>query len=305
MTDRIVLGPGETTPGGVRLLGDLDRAWREAGPTPAAVRALGVRVEDLHRLPGGAGHAWTDGRLVVKPVGCVPEHEWVCEVYAHWTATTVRVPEPVHAKDRDTWSVDGWGAHVFLAGRDAELTAELDLVKEAGAAFHEAVRDLPRPDFMDGRDDPWAYGDRLAWEDVEPEADEGTGALIETLLAHRRPVATRPQVVHGDLLPNVLVADGAPPGIIDWPPYFRPAGFGEAIAVHDAVTFRGAPTTLLDDWRTGADWEQLLLRAALYRLGPTGVFGLRNRLMGGLRTHVTRVRPFVDAVLTGPRTPSG
>jgi hypothetical protein len=39
------------------------------------------------------------------------------------------------------------------------------------------------------------------------------------------------------------------------------------------------------------------VRAVLYRLGPTGVFAIRNRLMGPLVTHVKRVRPVVDAVL--------
>ncbi len=290
-------GPEVVTRTGVRLMGDAGRQWRAAGPTPEAVRELDVRAEDLRPLPGGAGLVWTDGRVVVKPVGCVPEHDWVCAVFAEWSADDVRVPEPVHARGRETWSAAGWGAHVFLAGRDAVLLDELVVVQEAGRAFHEAVSDLARPAFMDDRDDPWAYGDRLAWEDVEPEADSGAGELIEQLLAHRRPVTTPSQPVHGDLLPNVLVADGAAPGVIDWPPYFRPRGFGEAIAATDAVTFRSAPLALLAEWRTGPDWDQLLLRALLYRLGPTGIFGTRRRLMGSLATHVERARPVVASVL--------
>jgi hypothetical protein len=70
-----------------------------------------------------------------------------------------------------------------------------------------------------------------------------------------------------------------------------------AIAVTDAVTFRGAPLSLLDEWATGGDWYQVLARALLYRLGPTGIFAARHRLMGSLVTHVTRVRPIADAVL--------
>ncbi len=48
----------------------------------------------LRPMPAGV-HTWSDGRLFLKPVGCTPEHAWVCEVYANWTATHVRVPEPV------------------------------------------------------------------------------------------------------------------------------------------------------------------------------------------------------------------
>jgi len=54
---------------------------------------------------------------------------------------------------------------------------------------------------------------------------------------------------------------------------------------------------LLDEWETGEDWPQLLVRGILYRLGPTGFFALHNRLMGSLVTHVDRLGPVVDAVL--------
>lgn len=85
--------------------------------------------------------------------------------------------------------------------------------------------------------------------------------------------------------------------MIDWPPYFRPVEMANAIAVTDAVTFRRAPLSLLDEWAVGADWYQVLARALLYRLGPTGIFTVRNRLMGSLVNHVQLVRPVVDAVL--------
>lgn len=282
-----------------RLLEESDWEWRRRGPTSGAVRAFGVRERTLRRLPGGAGHVWTDGRLVLKPVGCVPEHDWTCEVYARWRDDAVRVPDPVlpQAADGAGWSAEGWGAHVFVPGRDLDLDRELDTVKEASDAFHHSVADLPRPDFLDARDDPWAFGDRVAWEAAEPEGDAEALEVIRRLRGHLAPVSAPDQVIHGDILPNVLVADGLPPAVIDWPPYFRPAGLANAVAVTDAVTFREAPLSLLDEWETGEDWSQLLVRALLYRLGPTGLFASRKRLMGSLVTHVERVRPVVDAVL--------
>ena len=210
-------GPGGRTEspydGAVRLLEDTDWEWRRRGPTPRAVHAFGVREDALLRLPGGAGHAWTDGRLVLKPVGCVPEHAWVCEVYAAWDSKDVRVPEPVVPRDGAEvgWSTDGWGAHVFLPGRDVDLVRELARVKDASDAFHHSVKALPRPAFMDIRDDPWAFGDRLAWEAAEPEGDDETLDVIGQLKAKLAPVASSRQVIHGDILPNVLVADGLPP----------------------------------------------------------------------------------------------
>jgi hypothetical protein len=264
------------------------------------VRLFGVREDELRRLPGGAGHAWTDGRLVLKPVGCASEHAWVCEVYAAWTSQDVRVPEPVVPRGEDAvgWSADGWGAHVFLPGRDVDLDRELARVMEASDAFHRCVQHLPRPALMDVRDDPWAYGDRLAWESAEPEGDAETLHVIEQLRARLAPVASPAQVIHGDILPNVLLADGHAPAVIDWPPYFRPVATANAVAITDAVTFREAPLSLLDEWETGQDWNQALIRALIYRLGPTGLFASRNRLMGSLVTHLERVRPVVNAVLS-------
>jgi hypothetical protein len=253
-------------------------------------------------LPGGQGFAWTDGSLVLKPVGCVPEHSWVCEVYADWAGhDVVRVPEPVMPRGDDHgdgWAADGWGAHVFVPGREVDLPREVASVKAASDAFHSLLAHLPRPEFMDVRDDPWAFGDRLAWESAEPAGDEETLAVIDRLRRHLAPVSTPEQVIHGDILPNVLLADGLPAAVIDWAPYFRPVGMANAIAVTDVVTFRAAPLALLDEWATGDDWDQLLVRALLYRLGPTGLFASRNRLMGSLVTHVQRVRPVVDAVLS-------
>ncbi|MDQ2873402.1 MAG: aminoglycoside phosphotransferase family protein [Actinomycetota bacterium] len=126
---------------------------------------------------------------------------------------------------------------------------------------------------------------------TSPEGDDETLAVIERLRKHLAPVSGRPQVIHGDILPNVMLLDGHVPAVIDWPPYFRPAGMANAIAATDAVTFRAAPLSLLDEWSSGEDWNQLLVRALLYRLGPTGIFAARNRLMGILVTHVKRVAP--------------
>lgn len=295
--------PGRTAaplPAAIRLFDDAEFRWRRSGPTPSAVRALGVRADELRPLAGGAGYNWTDGRLVLKPVGYVPEHNWVCEVYAAWDSDAVRVPEPVAPRGTEgtNWSVEGWGAHVFVPGRDTDFVRELARIRDASNAFHESIKDLPRPAFLDVRNDPWAFGDRVAWEAAEPEGDHGTLDVIRTLLDHLAPVTAPAQAVHGDIFPNVLVADGLPAAVIDWPVYFRPVGMANAVAATDAVTFRGAPLALLDDWETGENWNQLLIRALLYRLGATGLIASRNRLMGSLVTHVERARPVVDAVLS-------
>lgn len=266
-------------------------------PGPAVLRAFSVADADLRPLPGGQGVAWSDGRLVLKPVGYAPEHAWVCDVYSAWPDhDLIRVPQPVKSAEGG-WTADGWGAHIFLAGRDAVLLEEVALVKRASDAFHLVASTLTPPSFVDHRDDPWAFGDRVAWEGVPPQGDRRALSLIGRLRDVTEPVLAASHVIHGDILPNVLVETGLPLAVIDWPPYVRPAGTANAIAATDAVTFRGAPLTLFDDWQDSDDWDQLLVRALLYRLGTTGWFTARDRLTGSLRTHVERAKPVVTAVL--------
>lgn len=266
-------------------------------PRPAVVHAFSAADGDLRPLPGGQGVAWSDGRLVLKPVSYAPEHAWVCNVYDAWAEhDLVRVPEPVMSAD-GKWTAYGWGAHVFVPGRDVVLPKEVSLVKRASDAFHHVVSSLLPPAFVDSRDDPWAFGDRVAWEGVPPQGDVRTISLIERLRDASEPVLRATQVIHGDILPNVLVEPGLPAAVIDWPPYVRPAGTANAIAATDVVTFRQAPLTVFDDWEDSDDWNQLLIRALLYRLGTTGWFAARDRLTGSLRTHVECAEPVVQAVL--------
>ena len=72
MDEQVPYRDTASSAGKVRLLNDADWEWRQRGPTSRAVRAFGVREHTLRRLPGGAGHAWTDGCLVLKPVGLRP-----------------------------------------------------------------------------------------------------------------------------------------------------------------------------------------------------------------------------------------
>lgn len=270
-------------------------------PTVDVVRAFGADDRYLRPLPGGQQAAWSDGRLVLKPVGSLPEHLRVSDVHARWAAPdVVRVPEPVASAHDEAWVVAGWAAHVLVPGRDAEIPGDLDVVRHASDAFHEQIRGLERPSFLDERDDRWAFGDRVAWEGLEPQGDGPILLLAGRLRAALRPVRARAQVIHGDICGNVLVADGLPPAVIDWPPYHRPAGLALAIAATDAISWSTASPDLLDDWAGDADWDQLLLRGLLYRLATTGWLAARGRA-NGLREHVARVQPLVELVLARQR----
>ena len=72
--------------------------------------------------------------------------------------------------------------------------------------------------------------------------------------------------MHGQLYRNVLFAGSAPPAVVDFTPYWRPASYPTAVAAVDALAGAGAPIELIDRWSWLADWAQMLRRAVLFRL---------------------------------------
>jgi len=242
------------------------------GPPAEVLDAFGARgVPWPAEL--GMGRTWISGDVVLKEVHDEEEHAWICEVYAAWSSADVSVARPLDVDG--AWSCHGWAAQVRLPGRTARAGDDPDWFLGVHAAFHDAVAGLDRPSFLATRDDPWTYGERVAWEGAEPEGAPETLALLTRSVARLAPVDVTDQVVHGDLGGNVL-RDGDRASVIDWPPYWRPAAWALAVVATDAVCWEGAHESLLDDWSTGAVWPQLLLRAAIYRLATRG----RNEVRG-------------------------
>ena len=235
-------------------------------PPSAVLDAFGA-TGDARLLEGGQGRTWLVGDLVVKPVDQEAEHAWVCEAYAGWTAGEVAVPTPIRVGDG--WSVDGWSAYAYLPGRSARAGEDPGWFRHVHESFHAAVADLERPAFLDQRDDAWSYGDEVAWGTAEPHGSAETVETLARALALVEPVDLPAQVVHGDLGGNVL-RDGERAGVIDWPPYWRPVGFALAVVAMDAVCWEGADLSLLDEWADVPCWDQLLLRAVIYRMATRG-----------------------------------
>lgn len=237
-----------------------------APPPPEVLEAFGVTGEPT-LLRGGMGRTWRVDEVVLKPVDDVVEHAWVAEVYDTWSSSEVRVPQPLRAEG--AWSFAGWGAHVLVPGDNAHAGDDPRWFREVCATFHTEVADLPRPSFLDARDDAWSYGDRVAWDALSPEGAPATLALLRRAIERLEPLDLAPQVVHGDLGGNVL-RDGDRPAVIDWPPYHRPRAWALAVVATDAVCWEGADPSLLDDWHDDPVWPQLLLRAVVYRLATRG-----------------------------------
>jgi uncharacterized protein (TIGR02569 family) len=227
----------------------------------AAFAAKGVPV----RLEGGEGQSWRVGDVVFKPAGEGEEANWVAEVLAEVIESGFRVQRPVRASN-GAWIVSGWTAWHWVDGAH-DLDARWSEVLDVGAAFLQALSGLSMPAFLDRRANPWSVGDRAAWGEALPEViNPAFAGILERLYAFLKPLSLASQVIHGDLTGNILFAPGQPPAVIDFSPYYRPAGFALAVVIVDAIAWYGATSDLA--WR--ADHlqflDQLLARAAIYRL---------------------------------------
>jgi len=214
--------------------------------------AFGVEGEP-EPLPGGRGSSWRVGGLVLKPLDR-PAYElpWQADVLGSVEGIRVAVPRPE--------VVDGWTAATFVEGR--HVPGRWREIIAVGEELHRALAHVPRPDaILDGRTDPWAVADRVAW-DGEPFA------AVADVLDALEPIEARSQLVHGDLTGNVLFHDELPPAVIDFTPYWRPPEFASAVVVADALCWEAAPPEL-----AGAVDRQYLLRALIYRAVTSIGFG--------------------------------
>ena len=242
---------------------------QEPPPQVLAAFECGGAVEPL---AGGRGTSWRAGELVLKPLEpahSVEELEWQGRVLGSLEPRGFRVARLRRARDGSA-VVDGWCAWELVEGEHRERA--WPEVIAVGERFHDALVGVPRPSFIDRRTDPWAIGDRVAFGELPAEPFAHVKHLPR-LAAALRPVDTSAsQLVHGDLTGNVLFADGLPPAVIDFAPYWRPPAFATAVVVGDALLWEGADETLLTAVEHVDAFPQFLLRALIYRAVVDSIF---------------------------------
>lgn len=249
-------------------------------PGPEVLAAFGATAEPVS-LPGGEGRAWRAGDIVLKPAGDPRSARWTAGLYhalAGHPDPGFRVPPPVRSAAGD-WVVPdpaagGWAAWRMLPGEPADWAGVSPCWPRpitASRAFHAALAGRPAPPWL-GRDgSPWTLADQVAWGERDPgdllgRGPGGLAAQVRGLLAAQRPVRLPAQLMHGDLGGNVLFADGEPPAVIDFSPYWRPAGLALAIAAVDALMWGGADPAILGALAAEPGLGQLLARGLAGRL---------------------------------------
>ena len=233
-------------------------------PPVAVLRAFDVDGP-VRPLAGGQQTSWLAGDLVLKP-GAGALHGWLAEAFADVRRDGFRLADPVRARD-GAWAVRGWSATRWVPGAEPDhCTARTwPEILTAGRAFHRAVAHLGPPPFLDVRQDWWARADRAAWGERAVDFRPEFAALARRLRDALEPLGD-PQLVHGDLTQNVLVAPGLPPAVIDISPYWRPPAYAEGIVVADALCWHGAPPSLGE---TVGVAPAAVARALLFRMATT------------------------------------
>lgn len=223
--------------------------------------AFGVSGEEPKAI--GRPGSWRCGEVVLRQVIEPAEVAWMARAIDDLQVDGVRLARAVRSTD-GRWVVGGWTATRHLAGRPEPRHDEIVALS---LRLHEATRKLPRPDWLGARADLWATADRMAWGEQDTAELTGKGAGLFTDLAGERTRLDLPaQLVHGDLFGNVLFAGDAPPAVVDFTPFWRPAEWAAAVVVVDALAWGGADLTLAARWSVLPGWSQCLLRALLSRI---------------------------------------
>jgi uncharacterized protein (TIGR02569 family) len=237
-------------------------------------------------LPGGQGRTYRAGDIVIKPADDEDEVTWAAEVLSTVDEDGFRVARPVQSSG-GRWVVDGWAAWQWVTGEHRLHGGPWDEAIAACERFHAAVADVGEPGFLARRHHHFAEADRMAWGDGEVDLPAPIGPVVARLRALVRPITARCQIVHGDFAGNLLFADALPPAVIDFSPYWRPAGYPTALTIVDAVLWYGEGVGLISRAEHLPGLDQLLLRGLLFRLTLDGLLMRRN--VPGVRWEASQI----------------
>ncbi len=242
-----------------------------AVPTKRVLQSFGIE-NAATPLSGGMHLVYRAGPIVLKRIDQdetiaqgTEEIAWVASVLNLLRSERFRVPHVLVAASGD-WIVEGWYAQEWVEGERDTSSSRWPKLIAFCKVFHEALKEIPRPPFLDRRTDPWSAADHIAWGELPPVCYPELQIPVEKLLTLLRPIALASQLIHGDFTGNVLFAEHLPPAVIDFSPYWRPAEFALAVVVVDALVWGGADASILDMVNDVRDIAQMLVRAELRRL---------------------------------------
>ena len=187
----------------------------------------------------------------------------------------------------------GWSAHTFVDGETTKKRWEekIKICRE----FHTATLYLEKPDFIGKRTHPWEVADKMVWGETKLEYGAQLKPVLSRLEPHLKPVHLKSQIIHGDMSGNILFHPNQKPAIIDFSPYWRPSEYAVAIIIVDSIVWENAPMSVIDELEDTTSMNQLLVRAAMWRIKTTEEF--INQYGGGNIKDILAYQPFINALL--------
>lgn len=232
-------------------------------PTKEILMAFGSNEQPI-LLDGGQGETYRSGNIVLKPTTNVIETEWVGNVLNSIKSDKFRIAKPVKAQNGQ-WVFNNWIAFEFIAGK--HIPNRFEDIYKVSVYFHNALKNIPRPDCFDTKNDPWALADKMAWGELELPLDfKQTKVALTKLSEARKNINLPNQIIHGDIGGNILFEDGLPPAVIDFSLYYRPAGFASAITIIDSLIWQGMSFDKISIFKDIEELNQLLIRALIRRI---------------------------------------
>jgi uncharacterized protein (TIGR02569 family) len=225
-------------------------------------------------LPGGQNTSYLVGDVVLKPVDDISESIWMADFLSSIKEDGFRVAKPIKSVNGE-WVYKGWNAYSFMLGKEVKGRAleKIDISRK----FHETIKKSPRPDFIDQATHPWAIADRMVWEEIPLEYGQYLNKVMDRLLRLKKPLNIKNQLIHGDMTGNILFHDEMLPAVIDLSLYWRPAEYPTSIIAVDSIVWENASDSILDTIENSFEMNQLLVRAAMWRIKTTEEFVRRYR----------------------------
>jgi uncharacterized protein (TIGR02569 family) len=238
----------------------------EVTPSSEALQEFDASTT-FSKLPGGENRTFRAGSLVLKHLNndSFESAIWSAELFDQIQEHGFRVSRPVKTKTGEWITPDGWSAWKFLDGNH-DFEDYIDKTINGIQAFHQALKNSPKPTFLDKSNSFYSRADMYSWEDkpkiIHPDLIED----VDKLYVLRKPISVTNQLIHGDINPdNVLLTSDQPPAIIDIAPYWRPAEFALAIYAYWIAAYGNRPE-LLEHFREIDHFNQLLIRAGIRML---------------------------------------
>jgi uncharacterized protein (TIGR02569 family) len=241
----------------------IERYANSGAPSEEVLHAFGATQIPIP-LAGGQRQNYRSGQFVFKPARDNEETDWIAEFYLSAPSKSFRLPQPIRI-NTGGFVYKGWQAWCYIEGQPGK--GRWKEIVDICIQFHQEIAGVPKPDYFPRREqNPWVIADKVTWRELAYDHHPRIAPAVEQLLHYLCSVDDQCQLVHGDFGGNVLFAEGLPPAIIDFSPYWRPLPFAVGVVIADAIVWEGADISLIEAGSKLENFYQHLARAELRRI---------------------------------------